>query len=76
MESSAKKELKEMKIRVRQISGRLDAYAKMVNELCSDIERRMRQATDDFAEQERLRCRLDLLKNMGWEPGGSANQSQ
>lgn len=50
MESSAEKELEKLKIRVRQIEGRLDMYAKMVKELGTDMERRIRQATDDFTE--------------------------
>lgn len=33
----------------------------MTTELWADMERRTNQGSDDFAEQERLRCRVALL---------------
>lgn len=55
MEGSAGKEMKELKLRVRQLEGQLEGYAKMTSDMWANMRRRMKQIRDDFAYQERLR---------------------
>lgn len=40
------------------------------------MERRMRQATYDFAEQKRLRCRVDLVTKLDKDLGDSYKKSE
>lgn len=59
MESSVERELKDMSRRIEQLEGRVKTHADMTKELWVDMEDRTMHATDDFAEQGRMRCRLD-----------------
>lgn len=53
-----------MKRRVQQLERRLKAYADMRKELWLDMESRMRQATSDFTEQQRMTSRIDQLTRL------------